>query len=168
MGRNLNPPTAKMREITSVVQINKGGTSADDAIEAAANLGAISTAALGLPNGPVLLDNFARLPASSLPTSLSPSVTLGGRSSLFLSEVAQYTITNFDVTTTYTISASAGTISRNGATITYTAPGVAGSYTITVNGRTVTVVVDAAKPVRPTIALSTSGNAVSANIDLTI
>lgn len=157
MGRTLNPPTSAVREISTVVPVNKGGTGADNVVDAALNIGAIPKAYIGRAGGVGTLNNFGRIPASQLPASIVPEVTLSGSRSLYLSQVATFVISNYDANTTYTVSASSGTISRTGANITYTAPGVAGDYTITVNGRTVTVNVSAVRPTRPVLTSSTSG-----------
>lgn len=157
MGRTLNLPTPVVRDITAVVPVNKGGTGASDAVTAATNLGAISKTKIGQPGGVATLNSFGRIPTAALPASIAPDVTLSGSKSLYLSQVATFTISNYDASTTYTVSASAGTISRNGATITYTAPGVAGDYTLTVNGRVVTVNVSAVRPAKPTLTATTSG-----------
>lgn len=157
MGRTLNPPTSAVREISTVVPVNKGGTGADNVVDAALNIGAIPKAYIGRAGGVGTLNSFGRIPTSQLPASIVPEVTLSGSRSLYLSQVATFVISNYDANTTYTVSASSGTISRSGANITYTAPGVAGDYTITVNGRVVTVNVSAVRPTRPVLTSSTSG-----------
>jgi hypothetical protein len=81
-------------------------------------------------------------------------VALQGDTLVYVSQVKPYTITNFNSFTTYVVSASAGTISRTGDTVTYTAPATAQSITITVtangNPTTFALVVLAAGVAQPT------------------
>lgn len=72
------------------------------------------------------------------------------------------TIVNYNAAITYTVSASSGTVTQSGHTLTYTAPGTAGDYTLTINETIVTIAVQdppaAATSSSPT---TTSGTATS-------
>ena len=83
--------------------------------------------------------------------------TVSGPTSLEANKVGTYTITNFDSTRNYTVTAGSGTVSRSGATITYTAPSSTGMYGFTVDGKLVSVnIVPLAEP---TVSGPTSMNA---------
>lgn len=65
------------------------------------------------------------------------SVSLSGPASCYISQSVSWTIVDYDVFSTYTVTASAGVVTRSGATINYTAPATAQTVTITiaVNGQ---------------------------------
>ncbi|WP_278400414.1 Lcl C-terminal domain-containing protein [Stutzerimonas kunmingensis] len=59
-------------------------------------------------------------------------VSLDGPSSLYITQSAEFDISDFDVFTDYAVQASAGAVSISGSTISYTAPNVAGPVTLSV------------------------------------
>lgn len=59
-------------------------------------------------------------------------VSVFGDTSAYVSQVKTYTITNYNSFSTYSVSASSGSVSIVGDSITFTAPSVAGSVTLTV------------------------------------
>ena len=59
--------------------------------------------------------------------------TLDGPADVYVTQAVQFTISNYNVFSTYIAQASAGTISLAGDTISYTAPGTAQTVTITVS-----------------------------------
>lgn len=59
-------------------------------------------------------------------------VSVFGDTSAYVSQVKTYTITNYNSFSTYSVSASSGSVSIAGDSITFTAPSVAGSVTLTV------------------------------------
>lgn len=89
------------------------------------------------------------------------SPTLQGDTSPYITQTKTYQITNYNSFSSYAVSASAGTASISGDTITYTAPSTAGSVdlTLTVDGQpTVFVVnVQAAGVAKPTNISPTDG-----------
>lgn len=86
----------------------------------------------------------------------SPTVT--GPSSLMENQTGTYTITNYDQFSTYTVTTNQGAVSRNGATITYTAP--AGDGINTLGGgfsiNSTAIAVQVTPPPTPTITGPTS------------
>ena len=60
------------------------------------------------------------------------AVSLAGPSVIYITQSAQFSISDFDVFTDYAVQASAGTASISGDTISFTAPMTAGSVTLTV------------------------------------
>lgn len=89
------------------------------------------------------------------------SVTLSGNLSLYATQATSLTITNYDSATTYSVTATGGTASVSGNTITYTAGATAGSYALNVTAgsalRSVAITVQAASVVTPTITSPASG-----------
>ena len=63
---------------------------------------------------------------------VASQVALSGRQILYPLQTASFTITNFNSFSSYAVTASAGTVSRFGDAITYTAPASPGAVTITV------------------------------------
>ena len=134
MARSLNSPKADLRQITVTATLAKGGTGATTRKQAVINLGGIDTAQLGVPGGIVKLDGTGKIPVSQLPPGVAASVTLEG-GDVYTNQNAVFVITNYDVKTTYAITVSAGTVSKIGNKITFSAPSTAQIVTMTVNGR---------------------------------
>lgn len=59
-------------------------------------------------------------------------VSLSGTTTIYVTQEIAFTITNYSSFSTYSVAATAGSVSRVGDTITYTAPGTAGADTLTV------------------------------------
>jgi hypothetical protein len=74
--------------------------------------------------------------------SWSPVVT--GNLNVLADSISTYTIANYNSAVTYTVTSTVGSVSVNGATITYTAPNVVGPAGFVVNGVNVNVTVAAA------------------------
>jgi hypothetical protein len=68
------------------------------------------------------------------------------------------TITNYDSLTEYTVSATLGTVSIDGDTLTYAAPATAGTETLTINGRTLEFPIQPAGIVTPTLVAPSNGS----------
>lgn len=151
MGRSLQMPTAPVRNLSFVVGVDKGGTGANNPIDAATNLGLVTTALLGAVGGAVKVESGGKIATDKLPTSVVNGPTLNGPSDVYAGQTCVYTITNYDSSLNYAVSASAGTISRTGDTITWVAPSLVQTATLTIAGRTVTVNVKAIAPVQPSI-----------------
>ena len=160
MGRTVSTPVGGMPSI--VASINQGGTSATTVANAAANLGLVSqtdknaasgvaalNAASKLPttlmkttgaNGLVVLGGDGKLPSDAIPSSVG-GITVSGNTNIVTSSVNTYTITNYDISTTYTVGVSAGSVSQNGAAITLNAPSTPQAITLTVNGKAFAITV---------------------------
>jgi hypothetical protein len=92
---------------------------------------------------------------------LPPLISVVGPTSAYVTTTITLTITDFDDFDTYNVTASHGTISRSGATITYTAPGTVpggGADTITIQRgtgqRTLTVQILPAAVLPPTVTVT--------------
>ena len=92
-------------------------------------------------------------------------ITLEGNLSLYVSQTTTLTITNYDSATSYSVSATGGTATISGNTITYVAGATAGSFAISVtasnsdgtNMRSVAVSVLAAGILQPTNSSPSNG-----------
>lgn len=77
---------------------------------------------------------------------------------LYIGQSATGTITNYDSSTIYTVTATNGTVDVTGDTLTYTAPNTGVTDTVTVNGREFTINVLPAGITAPTINSPTVGS----------
>lgn len=144
-------------KITFTVPIEKGGTNATTPSEAVKNLGGISLSLIGVTEGLCPLNSSGVVPSQFLAPTENGGVTLKGPSQLVIDNYGEYTITNFDSMTTYTVSAVSGSVSLSGDKIIYTAPSIAGNFGFTINGRTVNVLVILPSVTKPVIVLPVSG-----------
>jgi hypothetical protein len=142
---------------SGVTDILHGGTGATSASGALANLGGIPLTLIGALNGVAGLDGTGHLPSSVVPSSSSGSVTIDGPTTVGTGSTNSFFITNYDDFTTYTVSATSGTVTRNVDYISYTAPNLVGTYGFTVNGKTVQVIVNNNYINEPTITSPTTG-----------
>ena len=140
--------------------ISKGGTASSKKVDAARNLKLITNAMKNLPNGPIGIDSNGLISPTVLPAGLSfnSSINVTGPLSLSINQVQAYTITDYDINTTYTLAAIGGSISRSGATITYTAPGVTGAGGFTINGKTFAIAIGSTLPNTPSITSPSTGS----------
>lgn len=151
MPRTLQNGYAPASKQESIIPITKGGSGANNVTQAIANLGGLSIDLINAPNGLLRLDEHAWIPTDALPSLIITGSTISGPTSLTINQVQTYTITNFSDFTIYNLTAIGGTVSRSGATITYTAPGTEGVSGFTINGRTISITILGTKPAAPTI-----------------
>lgn len=144
-------------KLTFVTPIEKGGTNASTPSEAVKNLGGISLSLIGVAKGLCPLNSSGVTPSQFIAPTENDGVTLKGPSQLVIDNYGEYTITNYDTMTTYTVSAASGSVSLSGDKITYTAPSIAGNFGFTVNGRVVNVLVILPSIIKPVIVLPVSG-----------
>ncbi len=148
--------------------ISKGGTESLNALDAAKNLKLVTNAHKNIPFGVAGIGINNKIDSAILPPGLvfDGSINVSGPTNLTINQVQAYTITDYDISTTYTIAALGGSISRSDATITYTAPGVSGNSGFTINGKTITIAIGSALPATPVITSPTSSsiNMPSSNI----
>lgn len=161
MGRFIYSPKAAGASLSGPIPVELGGTGAKTKQAAVSNLGGISSTLLDVPsgilgldtnskvrqarlklggaNGLAVKDATGKLPASMFANASLVTVTVSGPTQLYNGQVGTFVITNFDMTTTYVVTATTGTVSRSGNTITYTAPSTTGVAGFTVNGRSIPV-----------------------------
>lgn len=89
------------------------------------------------------------------------SVTLSGNITLYINQSTTLTITNFNVFSTYSVAVSAGSVSRSGDSISFTAPSSAQTVTLTVTmdgtGYEFSLVIQAAGVATPTNSSPANG-----------
>jgi len=153
MTRQLSAPTPSVRRLNIVAAVAKGGTSADNSVDAATQLGAVNLSTIGVANGPAKVQAGGLIDVNNLPAAFPKGPTLDGPSDFYIGAVHTLTITNYDVASdaSYTTSVTAGTVSRSGATITFTAPGTIQTVTLTVAGRAMQINVKNTAPITPSI-----------------
>ena len=140
--------------------VDKGGTGSSNIVNAAKNLKLITNAMKNIPNGVIGINDNGLIDPSVLPPGLSfdSSINITGPLSLAINQVQTYTITDYDINTTYNLAAISGSVSRSGNTITYTAPGTTGSSGFTLNGKTFAIAIGSLLPTTPSITSPSTGS----------
>lgn len=156
--RLLQSPNADMKALSIIAPIIKGGTGADNSTEAVQNLGGLNAAFLGQPNGVAKLNAQGKLDLTAFPDMVTVGPTLSGPTTVYTGQTVQYTITNYDINTAYTVTASVGTLTRSGDTITYTAPVTTGTLVLTVNSKVAEVSIENTAPIAPNITSPVTGS----------
>ncbi|WP_312964630.1 Lcl domain-containing protein [Stutzerimonas kunmingensis] len=125
-----NTATVASNTATVVARANEVAANtlqvAADTQQVAEDKAAVDAALASVAGGPVISIN------GKTGVVTLAQVSLDGPSSLTITQSAEYTITDFDVFTDYAVQISAGTVSISGGVISVTAPGDAGSVTLTV------------------------------------
>lgn len=156
--RLLQSPNADMKALSIVAPIVKGGTGADNSTEAVQNLGGLNAASLGQANGIAKLNAQGKLDLTVFPNMVMVGPTLNGPTVVYTGQTVDYTITNYDINTAYEVSASVGSLTRSGDTISYTAPGTTGPLVLTVNNKVANVSIEATSPIAPSITSPVTGS----------
>jgi hypothetical protein len=140
------------------VPIDNGGSSSKKLDKAVQYLGLLTNASKGIALGTADLDSNGKIKHALLPESIiSEVVNVTGPALLKISQTGIYTITDFDSSTVYDIAATAGVVSRNGETITYTAAATPGNGGFTLNGKSYVIPVSYYGVVTPNITSPTNG-----------
>lgn len=151
MGSNVYSPNPVIKSVTGVVDKAHGGTGVTSKEKFAKDLGIIDTSLLNKDSGVATLGSDGKVLPSQLPSFYVIGPTLDGPDNISVGQTVDFTITNYDVATVYTVTVSAGTVSTNGKTITFVAPAVAQVITMVVNGRSVTFPVKSTGVSKPSI-----------------
>jgi hypothetical protein len=123
-----------------VLSVEKGGTGSDNQASAMQTLGYISIDKLNVANGVAGLDSNACVKLEQLPIDLARlSISINGPKQVIINSANTYNIIAYSSFNNYTVSASAGTISRNGAIITLVAPSTPQIITLTINGKSFSI-----------------------------
>jgi hypothetical protein len=128
-------------ESEDALSMDKGGIGGNTVEEAVFNLSVVQQKEINQPNGVAGLDLNGKIPVSILPSGLGfkEDVPLTGPVDVHVNDTVTYTIGMFSSFDEYVVSASAGSVSRTGDTITYVAPATPATVTLTVNDTEVTV-----------------------------
>lgn len=157
----------KVESELTVTPIEKGGTAAFTLAQAAINLQLVKNTQKNMPGGVVALDAAGQFTPNVLVGAIvGNAVNVDGNFTTYATAQSTFTITDYDVFRNYNVTVNAGTVSRNGDTITYTAPSTPQNVTMTINDRQFTVVVLSGQPKQPVILVPTNG-ATGTNTSLT-
>lgn len=150
MSRTIGAPTVDYEDL--VLPRANGGTGVAKVAEIPAALGIVGYAERNRANGVVGLDNTNKVLTSLLPDGIAGNaVNVTGTFRMIANATVTFTITDYDSFKNYTVSASNGSISRNGEIITYIGNAVLGNHTFTVNGRTFDFSIELPAPETPRI-----------------
>jgi len=157
MGRSiLTTPYPRLTD-EAVQPIAKGGTGNINNAGTVSAMGLIPKTALNAPNG-ILTKVSGVVPSETIVSAgVVSGATVMGPTTMLSSTNGTFTITNYDSTREYNVVAVGGSVSRNGETISYTAPAVSGSYGFTVNGKRITVNVSAPTVNTPSVTSPVNG-----------
>ena len=139
---------AETNAATATTQAGIATTKADIATTKAAEAAA---SAASISDGPVTSVNGM---TGAVTIQLS-TVTLTGNLSPYVTQTTALTITNYDSATTYGATATGGTVSVAGDTITYVAGATAGDYAITITAGDATRVVPVTVGIEPNSYITT-------------
>lgn len=154
--RVTSPPG--LNELELAQPIMRGGTSAISAPKAVTNLSLVKTSMKDVDNGVFSLDSTGKIAGSKFPSANGTNkVNVSGSLLVFVNTTVTFQITDFDSFKAYTLSVSAGSVSRSNDTITYTATGVAQMVNMTINGRVIQLNVSLPAPAQPTITTPVNG-----------
>lgn len=159
MKRQLLGPNKDLT-IINPITVAGGGTGAITKAKAQVSLDILPVEEVGtagglaiIPAGGLTSANFA------ISTGSTNSVNLQGPTTVTANTTNTYTITDFDTSTTYTVSAVGGTATIAGSVITLVAGnGSVSPCKLTVNTRTVNVAVEPIKPVTPSVLTPANGS----------
>ena len=154
--RTLTSPSAGST-IVNPLKITDGGTGGTTSTTAAAALGAIASNQINVPNGVAGLKADGTIDTSLIGDDGAAVIGIIGATTVDALSVTAYKISNYDAFTTYTIVPVSGSVTLIKDTIYYTAPASTGTSGFSINGRNITINVQAAVPLTPVLAGSTSG-----------
>ena len=167
MTRIVQLGTADIRDLNIIAPLSKGGLEAANVPDAVVKLGAISKNKLGAPLGVAKLDANGKLITSAYPSSIIEGATLHGNKNVSVTQVVSFKISNYDSSTIYNVTVSAGSVLVSGDTVTFTAPLSAQDVTLTVNGRAVIIPVSGIPvPNTPLVTATSFGINGSAGVQL--
>lgn len=153
--------------VVGLLKEYEGGLRSSDSAGAKSALNAVATDTVDQPLGVLGLDENGRVRASKLPDLAAPEVSVSGPLEVFVGAVATYTISNYDMFTDYVLDIIAGSVVRNKATITYTAPTTVMPAGFKVNGKSFVPTIKPPGPMTPSIlAPVNNASAVATNYTL--
>ncbi len=162
-------------EVSALVAANSANSAEQDAQAVADALAAASSGPVISINGQGGVITLKSVGGQSLlgagDIDVDVGVSVFGNTSAYVSQVKTYTITNYNSFSTYSVSASSGSVSIAGDSITFTAPSIAGNVTLTVtkdgkpNAFTITVL---AAGVQTPVNQSPTNNAIDQNGAVTL
>jgi len=138
-------------DYASVTPLVLGGTGVKTVAEAQAALGAIPASSIGVPGGPLPLDEDGVVDSKYLGGVLSRDISIDGSDYILPGETKEWLMTTYDCFTDYKITAILGTVKRDGAVISFTAGNLTGSGGFVINGRPVKISIGGGSVLAPEI-----------------
>ena len=157
MSRDIYSPIAEVKQPKSIIALDKGGTGARTKEQAVINLGGISKDQLGIPGGLAKLGSNIKLPGEVMPPISNSTITVVGPKSLNNGQSGTYTITNYDIETDYSVSASNGVVTISDDTVTYIAPGTGSIGGFNINSKAISVNINQISPNKPNVISPLNG-----------
>lgn len=149
----------KFGAVEGVSPIVRGATDADNAPQAVANLGLVPQSSLGAAGGFAMLDANGDLQRNQLPSGLSKATRVDGPVAVLPNSRSVFTITNFDMETSYTLEEGPDTkITKGTGGVLYVDVMGSGNTWIKVNGVTYPIAVVETSPAQPTIVAPVNGS----------
>lgn len=139
--------------IVNTLRPYEGGTGQTTAAAARTALNLVAAADINQPNGVAGLGADGKIQATQMPDNGPAPFGVQGPATVTIGSSTNFTITNYDIFTTYTLTAISGTVDRNGDTISYTAPSVGGAGGFVLNGRQVNITVQTVQPNAPSLTV---------------
>ena len=137
--------------VIGTVKSDSGGLGSVDVAGMKLALNAVSLDKINQPNGILGLDENGLIPSSMVPNDGVTQIGVMGLIETFVGTVNSYLITNFDIFTTYTLSAVSGSVTRVKDTITYAAPNTVMPGGFYINGRLIPINIKASGIITPSI-----------------
>jgi hypothetical protein len=123
-----------------VLSVEKGGTGGNNQTSAEQNLEFILSSKLNAPLGVAGLDNTRHVKKEQLPISIrNLGISIDGAKQVTAGSINNYSIVGYSGFDSYTVSVSAGSISRTNGNISFTAPNTPQTVSLTINGRVFTI-----------------------------
>ena len=135
MSKRISSGKLNFNTYEGVLSIEAGGTGATDPNTAKSNLNIVGKEDRNAVLGVAGLDENSIIYPELIPSVLLNVGGLNGPEEVNVSTTTNYTIAGYSSFEEYTVSSDVGTITRNGATITFIAPSTPRLANITLNGR---------------------------------
>ena len=134
MGKKLKQNKIDIIDNVRLLPEQKGGTGVSSIGELVNALNVIPKNKRNLPNGVLGLDGFIKIPNHLLPLGLNiDSVNIEGSNTISVDSVTDYTILGYSSFNNYDVQVSSGSIIVNEDIISFTAPSVPETVTLTIN-----------------------------------
>lgn len=136
----------------TIIRTEHGGTGKRTAQEASNEIGLVTQSMVEADNSFFKLGPAAQVKIGNLPPDIQTICnTVTGILSMSVNSSANFAIVDYDAYTNYTVVAVAGSVSRNGNTVTYNSPSSGGTHGFTINGKLYPITVVGASVAKATI-----------------
>jgi hypothetical protein len=151
MPRKLTSPSAG-DTIVDKVKVYEGGLGVTSTAEVVTLLNAIPLTDINVANGVAGLNSSGTIDGSLVPSDSIGTVSIIGPTSVIMQGTHRYIISNYDMFSSYTVTAVSGTVQRDGASIIYTPPLTVIPAGFVINGKTYSITLVTSRPNKPVLA----------------